>query len=1553
MHAEHVYHARCLWPSSQLSIGENPYAFGISVEDAQSEGPGTSSTSPRMPDDPDDPDGRGEEGEQRGHDEGEESADSVGNADDITILAYRPNFRGFLVRHVPFNLPRIDMEAAIRAGLMRAWDEVMPIPHDGFAWVSVVPQPNRYGDQIHTIAFNDAWLQGGTILKEQNLLIKHLVLQLPILQTRAQVLRVLDGELEERAEYSPDVVLECQGRSWPSEELGQRRLDNGALIVVHMSRGRSPSRSRSPHHRDVACGVSIDATVPPPDPGPEAERYRSGSQRLSIEPRSLQIKGVSSLGQQLRTLWSFAVPNTWPEQLPCADCASSVMTGAQPNARGSELWIFTDGSSRWDQQTGQKLAGFGCVAVGMAQDPSLYSIVAFLAGPVTCDPSSATWKGAGQATSGVAEVEALVWAALWCIQWSGSIEAQAIQRVYVVSDYAAGVFGAAGNWNWPKIPLADNWARYLWKVVEQCFSVSYLWTKGHAGFGWNEAADALAGMAAVEQTFNFVPEGPILAQHADVLQWAWMDQAFLASSVSLPCFKDDLMEFTALDQTRSRLGQRGEEPQSDTSGGSELLSFDFTAVTLNVQTLHTKKMGQGLSGRAQAILKQCEMRGWAVVGVQEFRRKTSGAFRAGTYHVYHAAGVAGQAGVELWINVQVPLGHVDGKPFFFNPDLATVAYSDHRLLMVKIQLRTFKLALGVAYAPHSHRPEVERDKFWADCRLKWSSIRRQGYEMICMMYANARLGSVESTAVGGFAAEAENANGAELHTLVLDLGMAIPATFHRHQRARDHPHCAGTWYSKGSWWRLDYVLASNIWLDDRSANVQTFVDFDFDMLQLHPDHRPAGVRFQLWTETLPALDKSLRFVNPLDREKLRRPEAASVLQRTLDQILEVAQGVPWHASSERHLTALTDAAAGHLCQHFAKKPRKAQPIWLSDEAWRLLQQQRTRRQQLRRVKSMHRCSLLRAIFLAWRDDRDEDESCKRWLVDCQHSIAAHTYALQVGVRGLRTALERDRIAELQRMAERQGEELRHGDARRMWAAVRRIVPSMRKTLGGSAWTFDKVAEQCRSHFASIEDGEEVDLEILADLVHHGNDWAQLVVAGRQVDALAMPTIFELEKAVRRIQCGKAYDISDFPPELARAEPRKFATVLWPLFLKSWVWMADTLAFKGGRVMPLYKGSGGRDSIDSFRSICVTSVVTRCCQAVLREKIMAGIRPHLPDLQIGGLPGMGTDYASQALRAQMALAVASKASFAVIFIDLAQAFYTTSRMSFCGDPLDLLSEEDWDAVPLAELGHRPAVQQFGLSPDVQHAAQQALHNSWFYVQRRGQLPDRTVVRSRRGTRPGTPTADIAFTAVMAKVLCSLNRDLEEVLAVPNRPTVPPIVWMDDLAILVQCKDPGLLMDKVSCAMGAVHHRMREHGWSINYKKGKTEVLLRLAGSGAEKWRRKLHHEDGNQFQLQSEQILHITSRYKHLGTFVDARVSMETEIKHRLAQAAAAWRSAAKRIFSNIKVPLQTRLQLYRSLVLSKLLWDVAGLGSRSAQEVECLCLEMLQRFGRSAAYRLE
>lgn len=108
--------------------------------------------------------------------------------------------------------------------------------------------------------------------------------------------------------------------------------------------------------------------------------------------------------------------------------------------------------------------------------------------------------------------------------------------------------------------------------------------------------------------------------------------------------------------------------------------------------------------------------------------------------------------------------------------------------------------------------------------------------------------------------------------------------------------------------------------------------------------------------------------------------------------------------------------------------------------------------------------------------------------------------------------------------------------------------------------------------------------------------------------------------------------------------------------------------------------------------------------------------------------------------------------------------------------------------------------------------------------------------------------------MAKVLRRLNQDRKNILHSPGFQHIPPVVWVDDLAVLVPSTDADSLVDKVTLTMSLIHNRMKEHGWQVNYKQGKTEVLLRFAGTRAARWRRDLHIEKMNQLHLREEQIL---------------------------------------------------------------------------------------------------
>ena len=70
----------------------------------------------------------------------------------------------------------------------------------------------------------------------------------------------------------------------------------------------------------------------------------------------------------------------------------------------------------------------------------------------------------------------------------------------VVSDYAAEIFRAAGNWHWPRVPVGHERAKQL-NNVSKCLTCG------------PRLMRALGGTRQLtEQTFSFVPDGPALAR---------------------------------------------------------------------------------------------------------------------------------------------------------------------------------------------------------------------------------------------------------------------------------------------------------------------------------------------------------------------------------------------------------------------------------------------------------------------------------------------------------------------------------------------------------------------------------------------------------------------------------------------------------------------------------------------------------------------------------------------------------------------------------------------------------------------------------------------------------------------------------------------------------------------------------------------------------------------------------------------------------------------------------------------------------------------------------
>eukprot|EP00438_Fugacium_kawagutii_P007342 Skav219309 [mRNA] locus=scaffold1152:30478:33513:+ [translate_table: standard] len=200
---------------------------------------------------------------------------------------------------------------------------------------------------------------------------------------------------------------------------------------------------------------------------------------------------------------------------------------------------------------------------------------------------------------------------------------------------------------------------------------------------------------------------------------------------------------------------------------------------------------------------------------------------------------------------------------------------------------------------------------------------------------------------------------------------------------------------------------------------------------------------------------------------------------------------------------------------------------------------------------------------------------------------------------------------------------------------------------------------------------------------------------------------------------------------------------------------------------------------------------------------------------------------------------------------------------------------------------------------------------------------------RGSRPGSPLADLAFNQLMTALIRQLeellatNAMLQQTAALLQRNT-PVVAWADDIALPLTCMEPTQAVPLLCELMPLIDRVFQDFGLQLNYQQNKTEAVLHLRGRHAPAVKRQLLLDDHALVDLPHGPQLRVVAKYTHLGVAFSQTASLVAEIDARVAKASQAYRQLSRTIFHNRHLPTRLRLQLLEALVLPIVLYGAGA-----------------------------
>ena len=315
-----------------------------------------------------------------------------------------------------------------------------------------------------------------------------------------------------------------------------------------------------------------------------------------------------------------------------------------------------------------------------------------------------------------------------------------------------------------------------------------------------------------------------------------------------------------------------------------------------------------------------------------------------------------------------------------------------------------------------------------------------------------------------------------------------------------------------------------------------------------------------------------------------------------------------------------------------------------------------------------------------------------------------------------------------------------------------------------------------------------------------------------------PSLLEIERLCGQVKTGKAPGLDSILPAIVKSNATEVSRGVFELMFKAWAAAEEPVTWKGGLLCPIWKGKGPKNEANSYRGVVLLPVLGKRWHALLRSRILPVALHNRPPMQFGGFPGQQPGFASFIVRAYSAKAKLHRMSDACLFLDLRAAFHHLLRQ-MAMDMEDktipealrsTLAKDGYDEVALQSTAtSTERLAPLPLSDHLRKLTADLHQFTWYTI-----AGSSRVSHTHRGTRPGSPFADLGFNAYMGQIMLGIQQilledaDLEASARIAGLP--PTVVgWVDDIAIPLCAVTPAILIEIIP----AGHGKSRPAGMAI--------------------------------------------------------------------------------------------------------------------------------------------